>query len=147
MSKIPLGGNNGGGQDDEDAGSSGTNGAGDGGAAGAADAARSDPGTFTVEDFIATGLADLGNPDGGLLARLCVDEAECRVDDEGFRIETERAGHLVRLFGLDVSRAYRVELREKRRLLEDRRRLLGERRKLIDKLFRVAEVDLPPEEP
>jgi hypothetical protein len=109
------------------------NGAADGGVSGAAGAPPPDHGASIVSDFIAVGLSDLGDPSRGLLARLCDDEA-------GFRLDTERAGQLLRLVGPDVSRSYRVELRRKRKLI-------GQRRKLIEKLFLVCEIDLPPETP
>lgn len=90
---------------------------GNGRASGETDAAQYDHGAEVVGDVLAVFLVDLASIDVGFI--------------EEFRLRTERAGELLRAHGLDRSRAYRVELRRSRRL--------------IDKLYEVAEVDLPSE--
>lgn len=76
-----------------------------------------DHGTSVVGDALAVFFRSLANIDGGFV--------------EEFRVGTERAYELLRSHGLDVSRPYRIKLRHARRL--------------INKLYEVAEADLPPE--
>lgn len=75
-----------------------------------------DPGAEIVGDILAVFLVDLASIEGGAL--------------EALRVNTERAGELLRADGVDVSLPFRLELRRARRL--------------VGRLYEIVEADLPP---